>query len=115
MTEKKGFDQFRMVTTPILEGVEIQEYLGPVVIRNVRAVNIIRDFFTRFRDIFGGRSGSYQEVIDDMYRELLTEMRQQAELMGATAVIGLRVDFESIGAKRKSLIMATAQGTAVRV
>ena len=115
MAEKKGFGQFIMVTTPLLDGVEIQEYLGPVVVRNVRAVNVIRDFFTTFRDIFGGRSGSYEEVINDMYREVLSEMRARAEQMGATAVVGLRLDFESIGAKRKSLVMATGQGTAVRV
>ena len=115
MTAKKGFDKFLMVTTPVLDGVEIQEYLGPVVVRNVRAVNIIRDFFTSFRDIFGGRSGSYQEVIDDMYRELLKELREQAENMGATAVLGFRIEFESIGSKRKSLIMAVGQGTAVRI
>jgi len=115
MEQKKGFDKFLMVTTPILDGVEIQEYLGPVVVRNVRAVNVIRDFFTSFRDIFGGRSGSYQEVMDDMYREILEETRHRAEQMGATAIVGLRVDFDSIGAKRKSLLMATAQGTAVRI
>ena len=115
MSEKKGFDKFLMVTTPLLDGVEIQEYLGPVVVRNVRAVNVIRDFFTSFRDIFGGRSGSYQEVIDDMYLELMKELREKAEGMGASAVVGLRVDFENIGAKNKSLLMATAQGTAVKV
>jgi uncharacterized protein YbjQ (UPF0145 family) len=115
VSEKKGFDKFIMVTTPILDGVEVQEYLAPVVVRNVRAVNVIRDFFTTFRDIFGGRSGAYEEVIADMYREVMSDMRTQAEQMGATAVVGLRMDFESIGAKRKSLVMATGQGTAVRV
>ncbi len=115
MVQKKGFDKFLMVTAPLLDGVEIHEYLGPVVARNVRAVNIVRDFFTSFRDIFGGRSASYQEVIDDMYREVLGELRQRAETMGATAVIALRLDFESIGNKGKSLLMVTAQGTAVRV
>jgi uncharacterized protein YbjQ (UPF0145 family) len=115
MAEKKGFDKFMMVTTPILDGVEIQEYLGPVVVRNVRAVNILRDLLTSFRDIFGGRSGSYQEVIDDMYREIFQEVAGQARAMGATAVIGLRVDFDSVGAKNKSLIMAVAQGTAVKI
>jgi len=112
---KKGFDKFLIVTTPILDGVEIEEYLGPVVVRTIRAVNVIRDLLTSFRDIFGGRSGSYQDVVDDMYRDLMLELRRHAEKMGATAIIGLRVDFESIGAKRKSLIMAVAQGTAVRV
>ena len=115
MAGKKGFEKFLMVTTPVLDGVEILEYLGPVVVRSVHAVNIVRDFFTSFRDIFGGRSGSYQEVIDDMYREILSEVRERAEHMGATAVVGLRVEFDSIGAKRKSLLMATAQGTAVKV
>ncbi|MHC4481078.1 MAG: YbjQ family protein [Planctomycetota bacterium] len=112
---KKGFDKFLIVTTPVLDGVEVQEYLGPVVVRSVRAVNIVRDFFTVFRDIFGGRSGAYQEVVDDMFRDIMTEMRQRAEQMGATAVIGFRIDFESIGAKRTSLVMAVAQGTAVRI
>ena len=115
MSEMKGFEKFIMVTTPVLDDVTIKEYHGPVVVRNVRAINVIRDFFTSFRDIFGGRSGSYQEVIDDMYRDILSELRAQAERMGATAVIGLRLDFESIGAKRKSLIMAVGQGTAVRI
>ena len=115
MSEKKGFDKFIMVTTPVLDGVAIEEYLGPVVVRNVRAVNIIRDFFTSIRDVFGGRSGSYQEVIDDMFREVLEELRARAERMGATAVIGLRLDFESIGAKQKSLLMAVGQGTAVKI
>ena len=115
MADKKGFHRFLIVTAPLLEGVEIQEYLGPIVVRNVRAVNVIRDFFTSFRDIFGGRSGPYQEVMDNMYREVVEQMRRDTELMGATAIIGLRVDFDSVGAKRKSLIMATGQGTAVRI
>ena len=111
----KGFDKFMMVTTPTLDGVPIQEYLGLVVVRNVRAVNILRDLFTSVRDIFGGRSGSYQEVVDDMYREVLQELREKAEHMGANAIIGLRMDFESVGSKQTSLVMATAQGTAVKV
>ncbi len=115
MVDKKGFDKFIMVTTPIIDGVEIQEYLGPVIARNVRAINIVRDFFTAFRDIFGGRSESYQEVLDDMYREVFQEVRQKAQAIGANAVIGLTVDFDNIGSKNKSLLMATAQGTAVRV
>lgn len=115
MVERKGFDRFLMVTTPLLDGVEIEEYLGPVVVRNVRAINIVRDFFTSIRDVFGGRSASYQEVINTMYREVLEEMRERAEAMGANAVIGLRIDFESVGAKNRSLIMAAGQGTAVKV
>jgi uncharacterized protein YbjQ (UPF0145 family) len=107
--------RFLIVTVPVLDGIHVQEYLGPVVVRTVRAVNVVRDFFTSFRDIFGGRSGSYQGVADNMYRDLMVDLRQSAERMGANAIIGFRVDFESVGAKRKSLVMAVAQGTAVRI
>jgi uncharacterized protein YbjQ (UPF0145 family) len=106
---------FLLVTTPILQGVEIEEYIGPVIARNVRAVNVIRDIFTSFRDFFGGRSASYQEVMDEMMGEVLVEARRKAESMGANAVIGLDLDFDSVGAKSKSLLMAVARGTAVRV
>ena len=105
----------QIFTTPILDGIAIKEYKGIVISRNVRAINIIRDFFTSFRDIFGGRSGSYQGVVDDMYRDVMVELRSHAQQMGATAIIGFRIDFESVGAKRKSLIMAVASGTAVRI
>ncbi|MCK5611608.1 heavy metal-binding domain-containing protein, partial [Candidatus Pacearchaeota archaeon] len=56
----------RIFTTPILDGIKIKEYKGVVFVRNVRAVNIIRDFFTAFRDVFGGRSGAYQDVMKSM-------------------------------------------------
>jgi len=59
-------DDVQIFTTPILDGIKIKEYKGIVIVRNVRAVNIIRDFFTAFRDIFGGRSESYQEVMKSM-------------------------------------------------
>lgn len=102
-----------ILTTPIVEGIRIIEYKGLVTSRSVRAVNIFRDFFTAFRDIFGGRSASYQEVMGDMQREVLAEIRTETQRMGGNAVIGFVLDFESIGSKGKSLIMAFAKGTAV--
>lgn len=106
-------DQIPILTTPILEGVTIAEYKGIVTARNVRAVNIIRDFFTSFRDIFGGRSCSYQEVMEQIEQEVFAEIRQTARLMGANAVIGFSFDIENIGSKNKSLLMAHGRGTAV--
>ena len=82
-------------TAPILEGLKIVEYKGLVTARNVRAVNAVRDFFTSFRDIFGGRSDSYQEVMTDMEREVFTEISMQARALGANAVIGVGLDFEN--------------------
>jgi len=105
----------QIFTTPILEGVEITEYKGLVTAKNVRAVNVVRDFLTSFRDFFGGRSGSYQEVMDDIQREVIAEISQEAEKLGANAIIGFSLDFDNIGSKNKSLIMAFAKGTAVTI
>lgn len=102
-----------ILTTPIVEGRRIVEYKGLVMAKNVRAVNIIRDFFTGFRDLFGGRSVSYQRVIDDMQREVLAEIVHEAERVGGNAIIGFQLDFENVASKNKSLIMAVAKGTAV--
>ncbi len=105
--------QIPILTTPIIENATIIEYKGLVTSRNVRAVNVIRDFFTAFRDFFGGRSESYQEVMSEMETEVLTEIQFNAAHMGANAVIGFSLDFDNIGSKNKSLIMAHGKGTAV--
>ncbi|MCK5805174.1 MAG: YbjQ family protein [Lentisphaeria bacterium] len=102
-----------ILTTPIIEGYQITEYVGLVTAKNVRAVNVIRDFLTSFRDIFGGRSGSYQEVMDEIQREVIAEIGREASDMGANAIIGFSLDFDNVGSKGKSLIMAFAKGTAV--
>lgn len=105
----------QIFTAPILEGYRIAEYKGLVTARNVRAVNIVRDFFTSFRDIFGGRSGSYEGVMGDMENEVLATIAVRAEAIGANAIIGFSIDFENVGSKRKSLVMAYGVGTAVVV
>ncbi len=103
----------KVFTTPVLDGVKILEYKGLVTARNVRAVNVIRDFLTSFRDFFGGRSQSYQNVMGDIENEVVEEIKKEAERLGANAIVGLRLDFENIGSKNKSLLLAYAKGTAV--
>lgn len=105
----------RIFTTPILDGIKIVEYKGLVIVRNVRAVNIVRDLLTSFRDIFGGRSQSYQDVMMQMQNDVIVEAKQEALRMGANAIVGFMLDYDNIGAKGKSLIMASAKGTAVVV
>ena len=102
-----------ILTTPVVEGAKVMEYKGIVTARNVRAVNVIRDFFTAFRDFFGGRSESYQDVRSGMEKEVFHEIRAAALQMGANAVIGFTLDFDNIGSKNKSLLMAHGKGTAV--
>ena len=103
----------RIFTTPILDGIRIKEYKDLVVVRNVRAINIIRDFFTIFRDIFGGRSGAYQEVMKSMQDDVIAEAKEEASRLGANAIVGFSLDYDNVGSKRKSLLMASAKGTAV--
>ncbi|HEX42667.1 MAG TPA: YbjQ family protein [Phycisphaerales bacterium] len=103
----------QIFTVPILMGINIQQYKGIVIVRNVRAVNIIRDFFTSFRDIFGGRSESYQEVMRQMQDDVVREAKEEAIRLGANAIVGFELDYETVGSKNKSLLMASARGTAV--
>jgi len=103
----------QIFTTPILDGIRIRRYKGLVIVRNVRSVNIIRDFFTIFRDIFGGRSHSYQQVMHQMQDDVLTEAKEQARRLGANAIVGFTLDYDNIGSKGRSLLMASAKGTAV--
>lgn len=102
----------RIFTSPVLDGIKIAEYKGLVTAKNVRAVNLFRDFFTAFRDIFGGRSQSYQNVMQDMENEVVEEIKHEAQKLGANAIVGFRIDFENIGSKNKSLLLAYAKGTA---
>ena len=106
-------NDIRIFTTPILDGIKIKEYKGFVIVRNVRAVNVIRDFFTSFRDIFGGRSESYQEVMRLMQNDVIAEAKAEAVRLGANAIIGFNLDYDNVGSKNKSLLMASAKGTAV--
>jgi uncharacterized protein YbjQ (UPF0145 family) len=103
----------QIFTTPILDGIKITEYKGVVISRNVRAVNIVRDFFTSFRDIFGGRSASYQDVMKAMQDDVMAEAKEEAARLGANAIVGFSLDYDNIGSKNKSLLMASAKGTAV--
>jgi uncharacterized protein YbjQ (UPF0145 family) len=102
-----------ITTTHTLQDQAIIEYKGVISAKNVRGINVLRDFLTSFRDFFGGRSGSYQDVMTAMEQELLGELQQQAMSMGANAIIGLTIDFDNVGAKNKSLLMAYAKGTAI--
>ena len=106
-------NDIQIFTTPILDGIKIKQYKGFVITRNVRAVNIVRDFFTSFCDIFGGRSASYQAVMKLMQDDVIAEAKDEARRLGANAIVGFALDYDNIGSKNKSLLMASAKGTAV--
>ena len=101
-------------TTPTLEHTQIKEYLGIVTGETIIGANIIKDFFAGIRDIVGGRSGSYEKVLKEAKDTSLYEMEQRAKEMGASAIVGVDLDYETVG-PNGGMLMVTASGTAVRI
>ena len=100
-----------MTTTPIIEGKRIVKYYGIVSGETIIGANVFRDLFA---SIVGGRSGSYEEVLRMAKDTALKEMEAQAAQMGANAVIGVDLDYETVGGSG-SMLMVTANGTAVKI
>ncbi len=100
-------------TTPQLEGRRVVEYLGVVSGEAILGANIFRDLFAGVRDIVGGRSAAYEQELRRAKEIALTEMQEQAAGLGATAVIGVDLDYETLGANG-GMLMVSASGTAVR-
>jgi len=102
-----------LTTTSTIQGKEIEQYYGLVSYETIIGANIFRDFLAGVRDIVGGRSGSYEEVLKKAKEECLREISAQAVAMGANAIIGIDLDYETVG-NGGSMLMVTAAGTAVR-
>lgn len=99
-------------TTPSIEGRQIVEYLGIVTGETVIGANIFRDFMAGIRDIVGGRSSSYEEVLKEAKDTALREITEDAARLGANAIVGINIDYETIG---QSMLMVSVSGTAVRL
>jgi len=102
-----------LTTTHTLENQSITEYLGIVTGETIIGANIFKDIFAGIRDVVGGRSGSYERVLREAKDSALSEMAEQAKRMGANAVVGIDLDYETLGASG-GMIMVTASGTAVK-
>ena len=78
-----------VTTTPIIEGARITRYYGIVSGETIIGANVFRDLFASIRDIVGGRSGAYEEVLRKGKETALREMQEQAAALGANAVVGV--------------------------
>lgn len=103
-----------VTTTPDIEGRRIVEYLGPVAGECVLGANVVRDWFASIRDIVGGRAGGYQKVLRDGRQMATQDMIDEARELGADAVVGVDIDYESLG-ETNSMLMVSCNGTAVRL
>lgn len=103
-----------LTTTNTLEGQKIATYFGIVSGEAIIGANLFKDIFASITDIVGGRAGSYEKVLREAKENALNEMQENAQRMGANAVIGIDLDYESLGSNN-SMLMVTACGTAVRI
>ena len=103
-----------VTTTSTLQNREIAEYKGLVTGEAILGANIFKDLFAGIRDIVGGRSAAYEQELAKARQIAIHEMEAQAQGMGANAVIGVDLDYETVG-QNGSMLMVTACGTAVVV
>ena len=105
-----------ITTTNTIDGHQIEEYFGMVTGEAILGANIFKDLFARIRDIVGGRSAAYEGELRQARQIALEEMHQEAESLGANAIVGVDLDYETVGVGRGgSMLMVTASGTAVKV
>jgi uncharacterized protein YbjQ (UPF0145 family) len=103
-----------VTTTPSVEGRKITEYKGIVTGEAIMGANIFKDLFAGIRDIVGGRSATYERELRRARDIAMEEIRTAAAEMGANAVVGIDLDYETVGTNA-SMLMVTISGTAVVV
>lgn len=105
-----------VVTTDNIVGKNIVKYHGVVAGEAILGTNIFKDFFAAIRDIVGGRSASYEQELRKAKDIALAEMIQQAQEMGANAIVGVDLDYEAISSGQSTtMMMVSANGTAVTI
>jgi uncharacterized protein YbjQ (UPF0145 family) len=85
-------------TTPTIEGITIQQYLGVVSAEVIIGANIFKDLLASLQDIVGGRSGTYERVLNEARTDALNHLMQRASKFGANAIAGIDFDYETVGA-----------------
>ena len=101
-----------LTTTNTIEGHKVTAYHGVITGEAIIGANLFKDIFASITDLVGGRSGSYERVLREAKENAMMEIEQHAKALGANAVIGIDLDYETIGSS-SSMLMVTASGTAV--
>ncbi len=97
-------------TTHIIENHTINSYLGIVYGETIIGTNIFRDIFASITDLVGGRSSAYEEVLTKARDTAMEEMKQRAEKLGCNGIIGIDIDYQTIG---QGMLMVSVSGTAI--
>lgn len=101
-------------TTPTIEGHPIQQYYGVVSGEVIIGANFLKDFTASLHDFFGGRSSAYENTLIEAKESAMREMEERAARMGANAIVGIDLDYETVG-QSGSMLMVSCSGTAVKI
>ena len=101
-----------LTTTPTIEGHPVRHYLGVVTSETIIGANVLKDFMAGIRDLVGGRSNAYEQVLREAKDAALQELTSRAQALGANAIVGIDFDYETVGSSG-SMLMVTCSGTAV--
>jgi uncharacterized protein YbjQ (UPF0145 family) len=100
-----------LTTTDVLQGREVERYLGIVTAEVVYGTNVLRDFLATLRNIIGGRTGAYERVFEQGQKEALEELERRAKRLGANGILGVNIHTNMSA----TMILVTAAGTAVKL
>ena len=103
-----------ITTTNEIQDKKVMEYKGIVFGEVISGVNMFKDLGANLRNIFGGRSKGYEDELLAARKNALEEMKNRAASLGANAIIGVKMDYEVLGADN-GMLMVTCSGTAVVV
>ena len=104
-----------ITTTNKISYYNIKEYKGMICANQVFGADIISDFLASWTDFLGGRSGAYRNQLDDLFTDIKNQMVVKAEALGANAILGMRLSFNEISGKNKSMFMMSGYGTAAYI
>lgn len=102
-----------ITTTNNVEKHNVAQYLGIVNANVVLGTNFFSDFAAALTDTWGGRSGTYQNKLKLIYKDVMNELEGKARELNANAILGLHIDFDEISGGGKSMFMVSASGMAV--
>ena len=103
-----------ITTTNEIQDKKVIEYKGIVFGEVISGINMFKDMGASLRNIFGGRSKGYEDELLAARENALEEMKTRAANLGANAIIGVKMDYEVLGADN-GMLMVTCSGTAVVV
>lgn len=101
-----------VVTTPIIQGRLVSQYLGIVSSGVVLGTGFLSELGAGVADFFGTRAGGFQDKLTRAREMALQELKEQAVMRGGDAVIGLDLDYMSIAA---NMLMVSVSGTVVKL